>query len=81
MSNHTSYTPELQDKPTDYDFMSSISYSGKHWILTQNRAHDEAIELSGRGVTPWDDGMFKVTERAYNKICAEFNVVWKHHLQ
>lgn len=81
MSNHTPYTPEMEDKPTDYDFMSSISHTGKHWILTQNRDDDEAIELSGRGVTAWNDRTFRVTERAYNKICAEYDVVWKHHLQ
>lgn len=87
----TSFYPEMgQKKPEDTQIDASLSHYGRHWFLRT------PLELKGRGIvhlgtetaetlTPaaqhkvgWHK--YKVTEKAFEAICAKYSVATESHL-
>lgn len=67
----------MGEKPAaDIDFVSSLSHYGSHYFLTAKSGK----KLSGRGIIDLEDGRYRVTPRAYGRICKAHNVAYKAYL-
>lgn len=74
------YHPEMNEKRPDCQIEANLSHYGKHWFLYT------PLTLSGRGVeflgscdsdygqrrTNWN--RYKVTQKAFDKICSQHSV-------
>lgn len=74
-----SYCDEMQKAPIGCDFSADLSYYGKHYFLRPLR--DGLPRLKGRGITYNEkDNDYTVTERAYEKLKAEYKISYKYYL-
>lgn len=87
MPNHQSYYPEMGDAKPQAEIEASLSHYGKHYFLKTR------LTLKGRGIkflgtmtaetlTPQAQHRagthrYKVTEKAYEKICREHSVSYE----
>lgn len=67
------YYPEMSETKPEGQIDARLSHYGKHWFLRTT------LELKGRGIkfeeTSNGQNRYKVTEKAFERICEQYDVV------